>query len=235
MDVTYLGHACFLMEVAGKKLLFDPFITGNPLAEDIALESLHPDYILISHGHGDHTLDVEEIGKRSGAMLISNYEVIQWFDKKGLTGHGMNIGGKVNLPFGTVRYVHATHSSSMPDGSYGGNPGGFVVWNDDVCFYFAGDTALHADMALIPKLCPALDFAILPVGDYFTMGYEDALLATELIECKKIIGAHFDTFDPIKIDHGKAIKLFSNNGVELILPGIGETLNVNRTMRTKSD
>ena len=131
---------------------------------------MNPNYILATHGHGDHVADVESIATRTEATLISNYEVVSWFGAKGVKGHPLNHGGKWNFDFGTVKYVNAIHTSSMPDGSYGGNPGGFVIWNDKTCFYFAGDTALTKDMELIPMTCPKLDFAILPVGDNFTMG-----------------------------------------------------------------
>src|SRR5690606_11092685 len=122
----------------------------------------------------------------------------------------------------TVKYVSAIHSSSLPDGSYGGNPGGFVIWNDTSCFYHSGDTALTMDMKLIPMTCPKLDFAILPIGDYFTMGFEDAVLAAEFIQCQSIIGGHFDTFPPISIDHSSASALFNQKGFSLHLPKIGE-------------
>ena len=138
----------------------------------------------------------------------------------------MNHGGKWSFDFGTVQYVNAIHSSILPDGSYGGNPGGFVIWNDDVCFYFAGDTALTWDMKLIPMTCPKLDFAILPVGDNFTMSYNDAVLASDFIECNKIVGCHFDTFGYIEIDHDAAKKAFSDKCKELILPSVGEKFKV---------
>ena len=164
MRITYLGHACFLVETAGKQLLFDPFISANPKAVEagIDINALNPDYILLSHGHEDHVADAEAIGKASGAKVIAVYEVVSWMTTKGLTGHGMNTGGKWKFDFGTVKLVNAVHSSVMPDGAYGGNPVGFVIWNEEGCFYFAGDTALTMDMKLIPMTCPRLDFAILP-------------------------------------------------------------------------
>jgi L-ascorbate metabolism protein UlaG (beta-lactamase superfamily) len=156
--------------------------------------------------------------------VISNFEVTSWFQEKGIDGHSMNHGGKWKFEFGIVKYVTAVHSSSMPDGKYGGNPGGFVVWNDEICFYIAGDTALTMDMKLIPMTCPKLDFAILPVGDNYTMGYEDALLASDFIDCDKIIGCHYDTFGFIKIDHDAAKNAFAKRGKELILLSVGENL-----------
>ena len=138
----------------------------------------------------------------------------------------MNLGGKWKFDFGTVKYVQAVHSSMLPDGSYGGPSGGFVVWNEEFSFYFAGDTALTLDMQLIPKTCPKLDFAILPIGDNFTMGYEDAVIAAQFIECDKIIGCHFDTFGYIKINHQDAITEFKNAGKELILLEIGKSIDI---------
>ncbi|MEZ4983249.1 MAG: metal-dependent hydrolase [Saprospiraceae bacterium] len=223
MKVTYYGHACFLVETNGKSILFDPFITPNEMAKDVDVESINPDFILVTHGHGDHVADVESIGKRSGAQVVSNFEVASWFEAKGLKAHGMNHGGKWNFDFGTAKYVNAIHTSSLPDGSYGGNPGGFVVWNNEGCFYHAGDTALTMDMKLIPSICPPLDFAILPIGDNFTMGYEDAAIAAEFIECDQIIGCHFDTFGYIKIDHEAAKSAFEAKGKNLILLNIGES------------
>ncbi len=224
MTVTYLGHATFLATFGGKNLLFDPFITGNTLAKDININNIKVDYIFITHGHIDHILDVEAIARNTGASLISNFEIVSWFEKKGLQGHGMNLGGKYIFDFGSVKYVNAAHSSLLPDGTYGGNPGGFVVWNAESCFYVAGDTALTQDMQLIPKTCPKLDFAVLPIGDNFTMGYEDALLAAEYINCQKNIACHFDTFPPITIsdqDKQKAQKLFTHHNRKLIIPKIG--------------
>lgn len=224
MKITFYGHACFGLEMGGKHLLIDPFISPNPLATEIDVDSIPADYILVSHGHEDHLADVERIAKRTGAVVISNYEVTSWFGAKGLKGHPLNHGGKKTFDFGTVKYVNAIHTSSLPDGSNGGNPGGFVIWGAEGCFYFAGDTALTMDMKLIPMTCPKLDFAILPIGDNFTMGYEDAVIASDFIGCDKIVGCHYDTFGYIKIDTSVAQKTFSAKGKALVLPAIGETI-----------
>ncbi len=226
MEIRYLGHASFQIKMGGKTLVFDPFISGNPLVKDIDVKSVKADYVLLSHGHQDHVLDAEEIAKNNEATLISNYEVATWYQEKGCTIYPVNHGGKVELDFGTIKYVNAVHSSVLPDGTYGGNPGGFVLWNDSGCFYFAGDTALTWDMKLIPMTCPKLDFAILPIGDNFTMGYEDAIIACDFMECNKIIGCHYDTFPYIEMDKEAAKKAFEAAGKELILPAIGETINV---------
>ena len=227
MQITYYGHASFLVESAGKKLVFDPFISPNPKAGDIDVDAIKSDYVLISHGHQDHVEDAERIAKNNDATIISNFEIVSWYGTKGIEkGYPLNHGGKKTFDFGTVKYVNAIHSSVLPDGTYGGNPGGFVVWGSEKNFYFAGDTALTWDMKLIPITCPKLDFAILPIGDNFTMGYEDALIASEFIECDLIIGCHYDTFGFIEIDHEAAKEAFTQRGKELILPNIGETIDL---------
>lgn len=195
MKLTFYGQSCFSVVIAGKNILFDPFISGNPLAKDIDVNSIKADYILISHGHEDHLADALTIAKNNDATIVSNYEIISWYGSKHnySKGHPINQGGKWDFEFGTVRYTNAVHSSILPDGSYGGNPGGFVIHSKEKTFYFAGDTALTYDMKLIP-MWGKLDFAVLPIGDNFTMGYEDAVIAAEFIECDKIFGVHYDTF-----------------------------------------
>lgn len=226
MKITYYGQAGFGLEMGGKHLLFDPYITPNEAAAHININDIPVDYLLLTHGHGDHVADVEAIAKHSNPKLISNFEIVSYYGEKGIEGHPMNHGGKWNFDFGTVKCVNAVHSSVLPDGTYAGNPLGFVLWNDDFCFYHAGDTALTLDMKLIPMTCPKLDFAILPIGDNFTMGYEDAAIASEFIDCDKIIACHFDTFGFIKVDHAAAKKAFAKRGKDLILPNLGETLTL---------
>jgi L-ascorbate metabolism protein UlaG (beta-lactamase superfamily) len=222
MEITYYGHACYMVKTGGKSLLFDPFISPNPLAKSIDINTLKPDYILISHGHEDHVADVETIARHSGATLISNFEIISWFAEKGIDkGHPMNFGGKWVFDFGTVKYVQSVHSSTMPDGKSGGHPGGFVVNSDEGVFYYAGDTALTMDMQLIGSSVE-LDFAMLPIGDNFTMGIDDAVTASNFLKCRKIIGMHYDTFGYIEIDHEEAKRKFRNSEKELILFEIGE-------------
>lgn len=225
MKLTYYGHSCFGVEIKGKKILFDPFISPNELAKDIDINSVDADYILVSHGHEDHVADALDIAKRTGAKVVSNFEIVSWFEGKGITNnHPMNHGGSWQFDFGTVKYVGAVHSSVLPDGTYGGNPGGFVVVSDEGNFYFAGDTALTVDMQLVPRTAK-IDFALLPVGDNFTMGIDDAIIAAEFIDCNKIIAVHYDTFGFIKIDHDEAVKKFSEEKLELIFMNIGETRN----------
>jgi len=226
MQVTYLGQSAFQIAMHGKQLIFDPMISSNPMANHMDLATLQSDYILLSHGHGDHVADAEMLAKQNDSKIISSYEVVSWYEQKGLAGHPMNLGGKFKFDFGTVKYVQAIHSSMLPDGSYGGPSGGFVVWNEDKSFYFAGDTALTLDMKLIPMTCPTLDFAILPIGDNFTMGYEDAVIAADFIQCDTIIGCHYDTFGYIKIDHEAAIAEFKNAGKNLILLNIGQSITL---------
>lgn len=224
MQLTYYGHACFAVDIDGARLLFDPFISPNPLAAGIDVEAIAADYVLVSHGHGDHVADVAAITKRTGATLLSNYEIVQWFAGQGVTkGHGMNFGGSVRLPFGRVKFVTAVHSSTLPDGTPGGNPGGFVVTGGGTTFYYAGDTALTYDMKLIAEAC-AVDVAVLPIGDTFTMDAADAARAAEFVGTKTVVGVHYDTFPPIAIDHDAARAAFAARGITLLLPAIGETV-----------
>jgi len=225
MEITYYGHSCFGVKINGKHLLFDPFISPNELAKEIDVNSVKADYILISHGHFDHIFDAESIAKRTGAKVICNFEIYEWLEKKGLTNiHPMNIGGKWKFDFGNVKCVNAAHSSSLPDGTYGGSPMGFVIESSEGNFYYAGDTALTYDMKLIGDY-RKIDFAFLPIGDNFTMGPENAILAAEFIKCDKIIGMHYDTFGFIKIDKEIAKRKFDHAGNSLILFDIGETKN----------
>ncbi len=226
MKLTYFGHACFSVEVNGKKLLFDPFITYNELAKDINVNTIEADYILLSHGHADHIADCIAIAKRTGATVVCSWEIHEWLNKQGVEKtHPMNIGGKWNFDFGTVKCVVAQHSSALPDGTYGGNPLGFIVMSTEGNFYYTGDTALTLDMQLIP-LWTKLQFSIMPIGDNFTMDIADAARAAGFVECTKVVGVHYDTFGYIKIDKTKAIEHFASNSKELLLPDIGETIDL---------
>lgn len=227
MKITYYGHSSIGVEIAGKHLLFDPFISPNELAGSIDINQVPADFILVSHGHADHVADVEAIAKNTGAQLISTFEVVNWFEPKGVEGGlGMNIGGEVKLTNDiTVKMVVAIHSSSMPDGTYGGNPAGFVVITPEESFYFAGDTALTVDMEMISEYAD-LDCSFLPIGNVFTMGVSDAIQAAGWVESEKVVGIHYDTFPPIKIDRAAAVKEFSEAGIELLLPEIGTTIEI---------
>lgn len=227
MKITFLGHASLLIELQEKTLLVDPFITGNELAKGkIDIEKIDPDYILVTHAHQDHTLDVEDIARRSGATLISNYEIVNHYQAKGIeNAHPMNHGGRWKFDFGWLKYVNAIHTSSFEDGSYGGQPGGFILDADDKQVYIAGDTALTMDMKLIPT-SHQLDLAILPIGDNFTMGVQDAIRAAEFVECNRVLGYHYDTFEYIRIDHEMAQREFERSGLQLELLEIGGSLSL---------
>jgi L-ascorbate metabolism protein UlaG (beta-lactamase superfamily) len=221
MKATYYGHACFSVQVMNKTLLFDPFIRPNELAKSINFNTIPADYILLSHGHEDHIADTADLAIRTGAMVVSNFEVIEWLGKARLPKtHAMNHGGAWKFDFGRAKFVNAIHSSSLPDGSNGGNPGGFVIESAEGNFYYSGDTALTMDMKLIGE-STRLTFAALCIGDNFTMGVEDAIKAAEFIRCDQILGVHYDTFPPIKIDRKAAIRSFKEAGRTLHLLGIG--------------
>lgn len=225
MKVTYYGHACFSVELSRHTLLFDPFITPNELAKSVDANKVAADYMLISHGHEDHLADAAAIAKRTGATIISNFEIVCWFGKQGLQKtHPLNHGGGHNFDFGRVKFVNAIHSSSLPDGSYGGNPGGFVVESPDGNFYYSGDTALTTDMRLIGE-STRLTFAALCIGDNFTMGVDDAIKAAEFVRCNEILGVHYDTFPPIRIHHAQAVEKFKVAGMRLHLLQPGESHN----------
>lgn len=227
MQITYYGHSCFGVNVQGKNLLFDPFISGNELAKNIDVTKLKADYVLISHGHEDHLADAASIAKRNNATVISNYEVALWHNTKhGVEKwHPMNHGGKWKFDFGTVKYVSAIHSSTLPDGASGGNAGGFVIDSDEGSFYFSGDTALTYDMKLIGEMYK-LKFAFLAIGDNFTMGIDEAIIAADFIKCNTIIGMHYDTFGYIKINHNEAKEKFSKTGKTLHLLQIGKSISI---------
>lgn len=226
MQLTYFGHSCFLLETGGSRLLFDPFIRPNPLAKDVDVAAIEADYILLSHGHADHVADVEEIGKRTGAALVGMFEVLSWFEAKGLKAElKMNVGGTVHLPFGAVKMVPALHSSSMPDGSYGGLAAGFILESEGKTLYFAGDTALSYEMKLLAEQY-RIDVALLPIGDHFTMGIADALTAAAWVQAPKVVGMHFDTFPPITINHEEAQQHAQRAGRQLVLMQVGETITI---------
>ena len=225
MKITFYGHASLGIKVSDVNILIDPFITGNPKASHIDIDTLEADYILVTHAHQNHILDVESIAKRTGAIVVSNFEVVSYFEKLGIEGHPMNHGGQWDFEFGNVKYVNAIHTSSFPDGSYGGQPGGFVIEGEHKNIYIAGDTALTYDMKLIP-LHIKLDLAILPIGDNFTMGAKDAILASDFVECDKVLGYHFDTFGYIEIDHSEAKQAFFEKGKDLMLLEIGESIEL---------
>jgi len=228
MQLTYFGHASFLATIGGVRVLFDPFISPNPLAKAINVNAIEADYILVSHGHGDHIADVESIAKRTGAKILAIAEIAGYFGAMGLDVIGTNLGGKVILPFGTVHCVAAAHSSSFPDGSYAGVAMGFVIKTNEGqsrTLYFAGDTALTSDIKLI-KDRHQVDVALLPIGDNYTMGLTDALVAADWVGTTEIIGMHYDTFPVIAINHEAALAEAKAAGKNLRLLRIGESVEL---------
>lgn len=226
MKITFYGQNSLHIQISDKHILVDPFISGNPLSKDkVNINSLKADYILLTHAHQDHVLDAEAIAKNTGATIVSNYEIAMHYQEKGIEVHPMNHGGSWQFDFGKVKYVNAIHTSTFADGSNGGNPGGFVIEGEHKNIYIAGDTALTMDMKLIP-MTTKLDLAILPIGDNFTMGIDDAILASDFVQCDKVLGVHYDTFGYIEINHERAVKKFYDAEKDLMLLAIGESIEL---------
>ncbi len=226
MKLTYYGHSCFAIETGAATLLFDPFISGNELARGVNIEAIKPDFILVSHGHSDHIIDCISIAKRSDAKVVCSWEVHEWLNRHGVTNtHPMNTGGKWNFGPFIARCTVAQHSSGLPDGSYGGNPLGFIITAQGKSIYYSGDTALTMDMQLIQRWAVP-DLSILPIGDNFTMDATDAAECAKIVRCKKVLGVHYDTFGYIRIDHNAAREIFRNEGIELVLLDIGASMNI---------
>jgi len=226
MKVTYYGHSCFSVSIGQRHLLFDPFITPNELARAVDFTRIPADYILLSHGHEDHLADVLPLAKRTNATILCNFEIYLWLSRQGLQNFKpMNIGGSTQLEVARAKLVPAIHSSALPDGSNGGNPGGWVIESPEGNFYFSGDTALTLDMKLIAETT-RLNFAALCLGDTFTMGIDDAIRAARLLGTQQILGVHYDTFPPIQIDHDAARARFSAAGLTLHLPAINSTIDL---------
>jgi len=225
VKVTWYGHACFLIETKGTKLLTDPFLTGNPLAP-VRVDKVEADYILVSHGHGDHVGDGVAIAKRTGATVISNFEIQNWFVSQGVENvHAQHVGGGYDYPWGRVKLTIAHHGSALPDGTYGGNPVGFLFYIEGKKIYHACDTGLFYDMRLIGE--EGIDLAILPIGDNFTMGPDDALRAVKLIEPRQVVPIHYNTFDVIKQDpHAWARRVESETSAKVVVMGPGDTLEL---------
>ncbi len=225
MILTYLGHSTFQISANGVNIVLDPFISPNPLAAGIDLKSIKADYILISHGHQDHVADTEQLASINNSTVVACYEIAVYYGAKGIAHHPMNIGGTKDFGSFRVKCVNAIHSSVLHDGTYGGSAMGFVISFGDKHIYYSGDTALHMDMQLI-KSQFNLTAAILCVGDNFTMGAEDAMIAAEFVGCKNIIGMHFDTFPYIKIDHKSIVSKFEDAGLRITLPSIGQEIEI---------
>jgi len=206
LKLTFHGHACWEMSAGAHRILIDPFLTGNPKADVGPQHFDKLDAILISHGHGDHVGDAVEIAQRTKATVIANYEIVGWFGKKGCPGHPLHLGGGHGFPWGHVKLTVAHHGSTGPDGEPLGNPAGFVITMDGKKVYHAGDTALFSDMRLIAEMWGPLDVALIPIGDNFTMGLDDAVKATEFLQAKVAVPMHYDTFDLIKADAGAFVR-----------------------------
>ena len=222
---TWLGHATQMLDVNGTKLLIDPFFSGNPAAP-ITADKAQADYILVSHGHGDHVGDGVAIAKRTGATVIANFEIANWFEGKGVTNvHAQHIGGGFHYPFGYLKLTQALHGSALPDGSYGGNPAGFLLAAEGKKIYLACDTGLFGDMRLIGE--EGLDLAVLPIGDNYTMGPDDALRAVKLLQPKHVIPVHYNTWGVIAQDApawAKRVSAETSAQVHVSKPGESFTL-----------
>jgi L-ascorbate metabolism protein UlaG (beta-lactamase superfamily) len=222
LKITWYGHAALGLEIDNYHILVDPFLTGNPAAT-ITADKVPADFILITHGHSDHIGDTAQIAKRTNATVISNFEIADWFEKKGVKSHGQHIGGGFNHPFGYTKLTQALHGSALPDGSNGGNPAGFLITTKGgLKVYLAGDTGLFGDMRLIGE--EGLDLAVIPIGDNYTMGPDDALRAVKLLEPKHVIPIHYNTFDLISQD-GKAwaTRVTQETGAKVHVLKPGET------------
>ncbi|MBC6998309.1 metal-dependent hydrolase [Cytophaga sp. FL35] len=226
MKITHYGQNTLAIEIGETHIIVDPFITENELSKDkIDINSLKADFIFLTHAHFDHTLDAEAIAKNTGATIVSNFEIYSHYASKDLNAMPMNHGGIRTFDFGEVKYVNAIHTSSFPDGSYGGNPGGFVITANGKSIYISGDTALTVDMKLIP-LYKKIDLAILPIGDVVTMGIDDAIHASNFVECDRVLGVHYDVFPFTKVDKASAKDTFSKAQKELILLDVGESISI---------
>lgn len=230
MSVTlkYYGHATFTADADGTQLVIDPFFApNNPMApEEATAATISADYMLITHGHGDHIADAVSIAKRTGCTVITNFEIGNWLSDQGVENvHQMHLGGGYDFSFGRVKLTIAHHGSGLPDGSYGGNPAGFLIhFNDGTDVYFAGDTALTYDMRLIGE-AGGVDVAALPIGDNFTMGPDDAVTAAQFVKAKRVIPIHYDTFPPIQQDpEAFARKLISATDAECHIMKAGDEL-----------
>jgi L-ascorbate metabolism protein UlaG (beta-lactamase superfamily) len=216
-ELTWLGHGSWLISTGGYRVVLDPFLDESPTAP-VKSEEVEANYILVSHGHFDHVADVASIAHRTGATVLSNFEIAQWFSqtKNVEKTIGMNLGGATQLPFGQVKLTLAHHSSVLPDGTNGGNPSGFLLTLKDGKVYFACDTALFLDMRLIGTA--GIDLAVLPIGDFFTMGPDDSVEAVKFLRPKRVVPAHYNTFPPIEQDpHGWAERIKAHTSAEPIV------------------
>jgi len=226
--LTFYGHSTFGIESDGTRVIVDPFFAPNNPAATVKADEVEADYILVTHGHGDHIADAVGLAKRTGAMVISNFEIVAWFGEQGIdNAHPLHIGGGYSFPFGRVKLTIAHHGSALPDGSNGGSPAGILInFNDGTDLHFAGDTALTYDMRLIGD-AGGVDLAILPIGDNFTMGPDDAIRAAEFIKARRVIPCHYNTFPPINQDADEfATNLSRQTGIDCTIMAPGDTYTV---------
>lgn len=224
VELTWLGHASWSLRIGEHRIVIDPFLSENPSANQRPNE-IDADCVLLTHGHFDHVADAAEIANRCDAMLVANYEIATWFaEKHGVKNTlGMNLGGWAELPFGRVKMTLAHHSSQLPDGSYGGNPGGFLI-ECERRLYFAGDTALFSDLQIVSP--EKIDCAVLPIGDLFTMGPADSVQAAKWLDPKCVVPAHYNTWPPIEQDADAWAAEIRAAGMEAIVPEVGKAFSV---------
>ena len=222
--ITYYGHAAFQIEDGRTKILIDPLLNDNPLSP-VKAKDVRPDYIVLSHGHGDHLGDALDIAKKSNATIIAVNELANYCAEKGARAHNMHIGGGFNFPFGRVKFTIAHHGSVTPDGVYAGNPAGIVLTVDGKNIYHAGDTGVFYDMKLIGESTP-LDVALLPIGDNFTMGIDDAVRAVELLKPKLAIPMHYNTWPVISADPNDFLRKIFGKGFKGKILKPGESIEV---------
>ncbi len=227
MKLTYFGHSAFQLETNGTTLLFDPFISGNPHAEGVVTPGdLHPDVLLLTHAHGDHWGDTLDIAKRTGALLVANFEITQYAQQNGHDNvQPMNTGGWWDFDWGRVKQTYARHSSSFPDGTYGGNPNGFIIHAEGKCIYNTGDTCPFAEMAWTGEEHD-VDLCLMPIGDCFTMGPEDSIRAAKMVKPKLAVPLHYDTFPLIEVDTGRWADLMKDAGFASRVLQPGETMSL---------
>ncbi|WP_185857746.1 metal-dependent hydrolase [Blattabacterium cuenoti] len=230
MKITFFSHSTCMLEIHGKSILIDPFFSENPIFRNRKKNFLKffkkIDYILLTHAHYDHVCDVELFShKFHNVLVISNYEISNFFGKKGIKTYGINYGSFISFPFGKLKYTWAAHSSVFNDGTYGGNPGGFLFHTDEGNLYISGDTSVMYEMNLIP-IFGKLKLSILPIGGKYTMDIEEAIMASDFLKSEKILGVHYDTFEDIRIDREEAKKKFYEKGKELILLEQEKTIHI---------